>query len=348
MFKHLVGGSYKIVDFLSKGYQKYKKIVDRKTKIIRIAKEVLVIERDTLNGLKDSIGLDFAHCVEAIIQSKGRLVVTGIGKSALVAKKVVATLNSTGTPSLFMHAADAIHGDIGMIQKDDIILCISKSGETSEIKVLVPILRSTGHTLIGMVAHQESYLAKHADYLLLTPISKEADPNNLAPTASTTAQMAMGDALATALLALRGFTPLDFAQFHPGGMLGKQLYLRVSAIFVNNERPVIYETDTIRKAILEMTSKRLGMVVVLDKSEKIAGIITDGDLRRMLENQRDITNLKAKDIMTTNPKVIEAEVLAVKALEIMRNHSITQLIVAEGDKYLGVVHLHDLIREGLI
>jgi len=247
-----------------------------------------------------------------------------------------------------MHAADAIHGDLGMIQPNDIVLCISKSGETPEIKVLVPLLRSAGNIFIGMVSNKESYLGKHADYILHTPVSKEADPNNLAPTASTAAQMALGDALATALLALRGFTPTDFAQFHPGGALGKQLYLRVSDIYPNNERPIVFEEDNIRKIIMEITSKRLGVTAVLNNKEEIRGIITDGDLRRMLENEKDLSHLKAKDIMNQNPKTIEGDALAVKALEILRKHSITQLMVVENGKYVGIIHLHDLVREGLI
>ncbi len=316
--------------------------------IIRIAQQVIQIEAETVLALKDSIDKGFVDCVHEIFQSPGRLIVTGIGKSAIIANKIVATLNSTGTPSIFMHAADAIHGDLGMIQPNDIVLCISKSGETPEIKVLVPLLRSAGNTMIGMVSNKDSYLGKNARYILHTPVSKEADPNNLAPTASTAAQMAIGDALATTLLALRGFTPLDFAQYHPGGALGKQLYLRVNDIYPNNERPVVFEDDNIRKIIMQITSKRLGMTAVLNKNEVIQGVITDGDLRRMLESEKDISHLKAKDIMNHRPKTIQGDALAVKALEIMRENSITQILVAENGKYLGVVHLHDLIREGLI
>ncbi len=320
----------------------------KEEEIIRIAQQVIQIEAETVLALKASIDKGFVDCVYTIFQSSGRLIITGIGKSALIANKIVATLNSTGTPSIFMHAADAIHGDLGMIQPNDIVLCISKSGETPEIKVLVPLLKSAGNLMIGMVSNKDSYLGKHAQYILHTPVSKEADPNNLAPTASTAAQMALGDALATALLALRGFTPTDFAQYHPGGSLGKQLYLRVSDIYPNNERPVVFEEDNVRKIIMQITSKRLGITAVLSDNEAIRGVITDGDLRRMLESEKDISHLKAKDIMNQTPKTIPGDALAVKALEIMRENSITQLLVVENGKYLGIIHLHDLIREGLI
>jgi len=322
--------------------------VKKEAEIIRIAQQVIEIEAETVLALKASIDKDFINCVHTVFESSGRLVITGIGKSALIATKIVATLNSTGTPSIFMHAADAIHGDLGMIQPDDIVLCISKSGETPEIKVLVPLLRSAGNIMIGMVSNKDSYLGKHAQFILHTPVSKEADPNNLAPTASTAAQMALGDALATALLALRGFTPSDFAQYHPGGSLGKQLYLRVSDIYPNNERPIVYADDNIREIIMQITSKRLGVTAVLNGNEEIQGVITDGDLRRMLENENDVSDLKAKDIMNENPKTINGDALAVKALEIMRENSITQILVTENEKYLGIIHLHDLIREGLI
>jgi arabinose-5-phosphate isomerase len=287
-------------------------------------------------------------CVQAIYDTPGRLVLTGIGKSALVAQKITATLNSTGTPSHFMHAADAIHGDLGMVRPGDLVLCLSKSGETPEIKVLVPLVKAMGNAVIGMVANRHSFLGRHADHLLLTPCPQEADPNNLAPTASTTAQAAMGDALATALLALRGFSPRDFALVHPGGSLGKQLYLRVLDIYPNNERPAIGPGDPVQRAILEITSKRLGATAVTDPDNRLLGIITDGDLRRMLERGQEINRVDARDIMSPNPKTIAPEALAVRALEVMRKHSITQVVVVEGGKYLGMVHLHDLVREGLI
>ncbi len=318
--------------------------------ITTTALRTLDIEIEALQNLRAGINGHFCEVVEAIFASKGRVVVTGIGKSALVAQKIVATLNSTGTPSLFMHAADAIHGDLGMIQSDDILLCLSKSGTTAEVKVLVPLVKNRGIRVVGMVSEQDSWLGKHADHLLHTPVAKEADPNNLAPTASTTAQMAMGDALAVSLLALRGFQPSDFAKFHPGGVLGKQLYLRVSDLCKTNERPAVAATASIHDTILEMTSKRLGCTAVLDKQEKVVGIITDGDLRRMLEQQGSsgISDLQAKDVMGAGPVTIAASALAVKALELMRANSITQLIVEEERKYVGVVHLHDLVREGLV
>ena len=247
-----------------------------------------------------------------------------------------------------MHAADAVHGDLGMIQPEDVILCLSKSGETQEIKLLLPMLRQRGTCIIGMAANAQSYLATCADYCLLTPTPQEADPNNLAPTASTTAQMALGDAMATALLALRGFSPEDFARIHPGGSLGKQLYLRVSDLFPNNEKPTVHPQDSLRRTILEMTSKRLGATAVVDEQGALCGIITDGDLRRMLESERDWTGLRAEDIMTRQPKCIAPQALAVKALEMMRHYSITSLVVAEGSRYYGFVHLHDLLREGII
>lgn len=316
--------------------------------ISKTALQTIRIEAAAIESLEASINQEFCQCIETIFESKGRLIVTGIGKSAIIAQKMVATFNSTGTPAVFMHAADAIHGDLGMVQKTDMVLCISKSGETSEIKVLVPLVKNLGSLMIGMVSNKNSFLAKQADYILHTPIDKEADPNNLAPTASTAAQMAMGDAIATSLLALRGFTPNDFAQYHPGGALGKQLYLRVHDIYPQNERPVVLENENIRNTIIEMTSKRLGVAVVVDDEDKIKGIITDGDLRRMLQSQDKVEHLQAKNIMTKNPKTIDKNALAIKALEMMRSKSITQLIVADGEKYVGVVHLHDLLREGLV
>jgi len=322
--------------------------VNSESLIVKTALRTLEIEKDTLDGLIRQLDERFVACVQAIFEARGRLVVTGIGKSALVGQKIVATLNSTGTPALFMHAADAIHGDLGMVQAGDIVLCLSKSGETPEVKVLLPLVRAMGNPIIGMVASTDSYLGRRADYLLLTPCPQEADPNNLAPTASTTAQMAMGDALATALLALRGFSPHDFAQFHPGGSLGKQLYLRVSDLYPHNARPIVYLDQTLPQVIIEITSKRLGATAVLDEQERLQGIITDGDLRRMLERSADINGLRAADIMSTSPKTIAPDALAVKALELMRRNSITQLLVAEEDAFRGVVHLHDLIREGII
>ena len=316
--------------------------------IIQTALKTIQIEADAIQALQASINTGFCQCVESIFKSDGRLIVTGIGKSALIAKKMVATFNSTGTPSVFMHAADAIHGDLGMIQPNDLVMCISKSGETPEIKILVPLVKHLGSQMIGMVSNKNSFLAKQADFILHTPIDKEADPNNLAPTASTAAQMALGDALASSLLALRGFTPNDFAQYHPGGALGKQLYLRVCDIYTLNEKPFVLENENIRNTIIEMTSKRLGVTVVVDSNHRIKGIITDGDLRRMLQSQEKVEHLSAKDIMTKNPLTIGKDILAMKALNIMREKSITQLVVEDDEKYEGVVHLHDLLREGLV
>jgi arabinose-5-phosphate isomerase len=316
--------------------------------ITKTALDTIHIEAQTLESLKASINTSFCNCVQTIYQSKGRVIVTGIGKSALVGQKITATLNSTGTPSAFMHAADAIHGDLGMVSPDDLVLCLSKSGETPEIKALVPLVKNLGNPLIAVVGNASSFLARQATFLLLTPIDKEADPNNLAPTASTTAQMALGDALATALLALRGFTPRDFAQFHPGGSLGKQLYLRVRDLFPQNEKPTVHPRDQLSRVIVEMTSKRLGATAVIDKDQYLLGIITDGDLRRMLEKGTDFNGITAADIMTKSPKTIAPEAMAVDAFRLMQQHSITQIIVTENEKYLGIVHLHDLIREGMI
>lgn len=318
--------------------------------IRQVALRTLKIEEAALAALAESIDKSFTDCVQAIHEAQGRLIVTGIGKTAIVAKKIVATLNSTGSPAIFLHAADAIHGDIGMIQANDLVLCLSKSGETAEIKVLAPLVRQLGHKLIAMVSRPNCSLARQADYVLLTPIDQEADPNNLAPTASTTAQMALGDALATALLALRGFSPSDFAQFHPGGALGKQLYLRVSDLYPHNQTPTVPPTASLREVILEISAKCLGATAVVDPvANKLLGIVTDGDLRRMLRNQTKVDHLLAQDIMTAQPKTILADTLAINALAMMREHSISQLIaINETGKYVGMLHLHDLVREGLV
>lgn len=316
--------------------------------IIETALRTIRIESEAVAALEQGVNRDFVACVKRIYESRGRVVVTGIGKSALIAQKIAATLNSTGTPALFMHAADAIHGDLGMIQPEDVVICLSKSGETPEIKLLVPLVKHMGNSLVGMVSKTDSYLSRQADLVLLTPIGQEADPNNLAPTASTTAQAAMGDALATALLALRGFSPHDFAKFHPGGALGKQLYLRVSDLYPSNEKPQVSPETPLHKTILEMTSKRLGCAVVTDDKNQVLGIITDGDLRRMLEREPNAGAVVAGQIMTPNPKTIGASELAVSALELMRRNSITQLVVTDAGAYLGIIHLHDLIREGLL
>ena len=317
-------------------------------KIKTVAINTIDIEAKAITSLTKSINENFVNAVETIATSKGRLIVTGIGKSAIVGQKIVATLNSTGTPAIFMHAADAIHGDLGMIQDDDVVLCLSKSGETAEIKVLIPLIKNLGNSIIAIVSNKNSYLAQQANFVLHTPVEQEADPNNLAPTTSTTVQIVMGDALATSLLAVKGFTPNDFAKFHPGGTLGKQMYLRVSDLYPKNEQPKVNINIALRPIILEISSKRLGMTAVLDDDENLVGIITDGDLRRMLTEEKEVNHLIASDIMTVNPKTIDSNALAVNALELMREKSITQLIVVDNSTYVGVIHLHDLIREGLV
>ncbi len=315
--------------------------------IKKIARETLVTEADSVRNLVSFIGNDFVKTVETIYHSKGRVVITGIGKSAIVAQKIVATLNSTGTPASFMHAADAVHGDLGTIQRNDVVICISKSGNSAEVKVLVPLLKSSGNKLVAMVSNLDSYLAKQVDFVLNATVTKEACPNNLAPTSSTTAQMALGDALAVCLLKCRNFSKKDFARFHPGGALGKQLYLTAADIYKHNEKPTVKTSDSIKKVILEISSKRLGATAVLN-GKKLAGIITDGDLRRMMERKENISKLNAAGIMNKTPKTIQAKDLAIDALKIMREKNITQLIVMEGEKFAGFIHLHDLLREGLI
>jgi len=316
--------------------------------IIPAALRTIELELAAVAGLKAFINADFVKAVETIALSKGRLVVSGVGKSAVIAQKIVATLNSTGTPAIFMHAADAIHGDLGMVQDSDIILLISKSGDSPEIKVLIPFLKNFGNTLIGMVGNMESFLAKHSHIILNTTVAQEACPNNLAPTSSTTAQLVMGDALAVCLMELKGFNTDDFAKYHPGGALGKKLYLRVETIALQNAQPKVLPTAGIREVIVEMTEKRLGATAVVDEQNNIQGIITDGDLRRMLEHNSNFNELKAKDIMSLHPKKIEASELAVDALEEMRKQNISQLLVETNGLYYGIIHLHDLVREGII
>jgi arabinose-5-phosphate isomerase len=313
----------------------------------KIAISTLLLEAEAVKKLADFIGDDFVASVNHIIGSKGRVVLTGIGKSAIIASKIVATLNSTGTPAVFMHAADAIHGDLGTIQIDDTIICISKSGNTAEIKALVPLLKKGGNILIALVGNLDSYLAKQAHFILDTTVEREACPNNLAPTSSTTAQLAMGDALAVCLLQCRDFSGADFAKFHPGGSLGKKLYLKVSDISVQNQHPQVGPEDDIRTVILEISSKCLGATAVIEAG-KLIGVITDGDLRRMLEKSIHIEGLRARDIMSKNPKHIEGAELAVVAVQLMEDHKITQLIVTEQGRYAGFVHMHDLLREGLL
>ena len=306
-------------------------------------------EANAIAGLKAFINDAFEKAVILIHDCSGRVVLSGIGKSAIIAQKIVATLNSTGTASLFMHAADAIHGDMGMIQKSDIVVIISKSGESDEIKVLVPLIKNAGNKIIAIAGNSLSFLAINADVFLNTTVSEEACPNNLAPTSSTTAQMVMGDALAVCLMQLNGFDSADFAKFHPGGNLGKRLYLRVDDIYKLNQRPFVKQHFSFKDIINEISKGRLGAAAVLDDTDKITGIITDGDIRRLLEKTDDIKNLTAADFSISNPKNILNTALAAEALEKMNMHQITQLVVIDNNEnYLGFIHLHDLIREGII
>ncbi|HOZ81897.1 MAG: KpsF/GutQ family sugar-phosphate isomerase [Bacteroidia bacterium] len=304
------------------------------------------MESSAISGLQQYIDHDFFETVKLIFLSKGRVVCTGIGKSAIIAQKITATLNSTGTPAVFMHAADAVHGDLGVIQKDDVVICISKSGNTPEIKVLAPLLRLAGNKLIAMVGDTSSYLAQQAHYILNTTVAREACPHNLAPTTSTTAQLAMGDALAVCLLENRGFSSKDFARYHPGGALGKRLYLKVGDVYKNNASPQVNPTDDLKKVIVEISGSRLGATAVVDKG-KLKGIITDGDLRRMLHRSDDMLATKAKDIMTSKPKSVSPDTMAADAFILMKSNNITQLVVTDKGKYLGFIHLHDLLKEGI-
>ena len=317
------------------------------SKIITTAKNTILTESSAIANLANFINTNFENAVKCIYGSKGRVIVTGIGKSANIAAKIVATFNSTGTPAIFMHAADAIHGDLGSVLEDDVAICISKSGNTPEIKVLVPLIKNYGNKIIAITGNIDSFLGKNADFTLNTFVEKEACPNNLAPTTSTTAQLVMGDALAICLLELKEFSSSDFAKYHPGGALGKRLYLRVSDLIVNNELPQVSQNESIVKVIVEISEKRLGVTAVVENS-KIIGIITDGDIRRMLTKSTEINHLTAKDIMSKNPKTIQEDAMAIEALERMETNSITQILVTNHDNnYKGVVHLHDLIKEGI-
>lgn len=315
--------------------------------ILDLAKKTIKTESEAIHNLSSFLNDDFANAVSCIISSKGRVVISGIGKSAIIAAKIVATLNSTGTPAIFMHAADAIHGDLGTVQENDVVICISKSGSTPEIKMLVPLIKRGKNKLIAMTGNTDSFLAQQSDFILNTFVEKEACPNNLAPTTSTTAQMVMGDALAICLLELKGFSSTDFAKYHPGGALGKRLYLRVEDIVANNQKPQVNPDTDIKKVIVEISEKMLGVAAVIENDE-IVGIVTDGDIRRMLYKYDSINGLTAKDIMSSHPKTIETEVLAIKALELMQEKGISQLLAVEGKKYIGIVHLHNLIKEGII
>ncbi|MEZ4969067.1 MAG: KpsF/GutQ family sugar-phosphate isomerase [Flavobacteriaceae bacterium] len=315
--------------------------------ILAIAKKTIDNEAEAISHLATLLNEDFSNAVECIRHSKGRVIISGVGKSALIASKIVATLNSTGTPSIFMHAADAIHGDLGTVQQDDVVICISKSGNTAEIKMLVPLIKRGSNKLIGMTGNPDSFLAAQADFILNTYVEKEACPNNLAPTTSTTAQLVIGDALAICLLELKGFSSKDFAKYHPGGALGKKLYLRVGDIASNNQIPQVQTNSNVKSVIIEISEKMLGAAAVLE-GQKIVGIITDGDIRRMLNKYDNIYGLTAKDIMSATPKTIASNVLAVKALEIMQTNNISQILVVDGENYKGIVHLHNLIKEGIL
>ena len=316
--------------------------------LLSIAREAILLESAALSQMAANLNESFALAAQEIHASGGRLVVSGIGKSAIIAQKIVATLNSTGTPSLFMHAADAIHGDLGMVQPGDIVLLISKSGESPEIKALVPLIKKAPFRLIGITGQPDSFLAKESDHVLNTCVEKEACPHNLAPTTSTTAQLVMGDALAICLMHLSGFTGNDFARFHPGGNLGKRLSLLAGDLAAEHEQPRVLPSASLKTVIVEITEKRLGVTAVVDEKDAVIGIITDGDLRRMLEKRDDIRNIQASEIMSPHPKTISPNALAAQALEEMRAHDISQLIVAENGQYRGIVHLHDLIKEGII
>ena len=321
--------------------------MDTKENILMLAKNTILSESESIAKLIDFIDFNFAEAIQIILNSKGRLIITGIGKSAIIAQKMVATFNSTGTPSLFLHASEAIHGDLGMMQADDVVICISKSGNSPEIKVLVPLLKRFGNQLIAITGNMSSFLARESKYVLNTTVDAEACRNNLAPTNSTTAQLVMGDALAVCLMEMRNFTSEDFAKYHPGGALGKKLLLRVSDMLENSLKPMVAPDASIKKVIFEISEKRLGVTAVVE-NEKVLGIITDGDIRRMLNENDTFTHLTAKDIMTKNPKMIQSTIMVTDALNILEDFAITQLIVLENDKYQGVLHLHDILKEGIV
>lgn len=321
--------------------------MEHSDKIIESALRTITKESQALEGLKGQIGDEFANAIDTIYRSKGRVIVTGIGKSANIANKIVATLNSTGTPAIFMHAADALHGDLGIVQKDDVVLALSHSGNTPEIKALLPLIKSMGNVLVGLTARSDSYLGKQANFVLNTAVEEEACPNNLAPTSSTTAQLVMGDAVAVALLELRNFSSEDFARYHPGGSLGKRLYVRVADLYTQNERPYVQADASVKEVIVEISTKRLGITAVLEGSEMI-GVVTDGDLRRMMEREDDVLQVKARDIMTPSPQYAEPRTLASEALHHMEDKNITQLVVVEEGEYKGIIHLHDILKEGII
>ncbi|GAB3014157.1 KpsF/GutQ family sugar-phosphate isomerase [Niabella terrae] len=315
---------------------------------IDIARRVIAAEAASIADLQKLINQNFEKAIELLLHCRGRVVISGIGKSAIIAQKIVATLNSTGTPSIFMHAADALHGDLGIVQEKDVVVILSKSGSSPEIKALIPLVKNFGNKLIGITGNNQSELALQSDVFLDTTVDQEACPNNLAPTTSTTAQLVMGDALAVCLMEYRGFKDGDFAKFHPGGTLGKKLYLRVADVYTRNEKPMVGPDQTLKEVIVEITRKRLGVTAVVAADGGLMGIITDGDLRRMLEKTTDIENIAAKDIMTRQPKAILPEELAISALDLMRKNAITQLAVTRNNHYMGIIHIHDLLKEGLI
>ena len=321
--------------------------MNSKKAIVSHAKKTIIDESLAISKLANFVDESFAEAVELIYNSKGRVIITGIGKSAIIANKIVATLNSTGTPSVFMHAADAIHGDLGLVLKDDTVICISKSGNTPEIKVLIPLIKKAKNSLIAITGNKKSILAKQADFIFNSYVEKEACPNNLAPTTRTTAQLVIGDALAVCLLKIRGFSSNDFAKYHPGGALGKKLFLSVMDLIALNEKPAVSPNSDIKDVIIEISEKRLGVTAVTENN-KIVGIITDGDLRRMLANTEDFSKLNAKDIMNKSPKTIDVNAMAIEAMELMESNEISQLLVKVNEHYAGVVHLHDLIKEGII
>ena len=329
--------------FLSKFFMKKSNV-----KIADLAKKVITQEAECVAKLASFVDDEFVEVVDLIFNSKGRLIITGIGKSAIIGTKIVATMNSTGTPAIFMHAADAIHGDLGIVQPDDIVLCISKSGNTPEIKVLVPLIARMGNKIIAMVSSTDSFLATHADYIIRATVDKESDPNNLAPTSSTTTQLVMGDALAVCLLQKRGFSQEQFAMYHPGGSLGKRLYLRVSDVMDMNVRPFVGLNESIQKTIINISQNRLGATVVLDGKGNLKGIITDGDVRRMLEKGHPNEKTVAKEIMSKNPKQIDINDMAVNAFNIMHKNKITSVVVMKEGRYVGLIHIHDILREGIV
>lgn len=319
-----------------------------KNNILNIAKKTILSEAKTLENLANVLGEGFEKIIMLLAECKGRIIITGMGKSAIIAQKIVATLNSTGSPSIYMHAGDAIHGDLGMVTKDDILICLSKSGQTAELKLIIPLIKSLGSKIIGICSEPLCFLMENCDASILIPLVGEADSDNIIPTSSTTAQIAIGDAIAICLLSLRGFSKKDFALFHPGGSIGKQLFLKVSDFYTKNEKPAVLTNNSIRETIIEMTSKRLGATAVIDHENYIQGIITDGDLRRMLQSQKETKNLRASDVMTENPICISSEALAYAAFQKMKEKSISQIIVSSDEKYVGMLHLHDFIKEGFI